>query len=307
MTYFKISAGYTYQSGVVTAYDAFTGTTAGAALNGRVAPMGGTWATSGAATDLAITDAGGERVSRSTVSDAGQRFAILGATNYADTEASVIVEHTGGAPEMSVIARWTNSSNLLVAAHNSGELVVVAVIAGAQSSLAHARVAIPVNTPCTLRLIAWATGHCVAEVLSRGVVIGRARGVHSALATGGALQTGKPGFSDFNPLGTASTRYYDDFYAATPPAEQLVVNSGRRIEIRHDSCERESADGTTWGTVQPRGGRVYVPCAGDEGRVTRLWVSAKRNDVTTMADGNIADSTKVKVTLRPRYRLPTNP
>jgi hypothetical protein len=38
------------------AYDTFTGTTAGGALNTRVAPLGGTWATSGDATDFVFSD-----------------------------------------------------------------------------------------------------------------------------------------------------------------------------------------------------------------------------------------------------------
>jgi hypothetical protein len=71
----------------VNGYDEFTGTTAGAGLDTRTAPSGGTWATSiGTATgDFLFVDgpgAGEETISRATTSDTGVgRFGILGSTN----------------------------------------------------------------------------------------------------------------------------------------------------------------------------------------------------------------------------------
>jgi hypothetical protein len=49
-------AEYAYRPGAVFGQDSYTSTTAAAALNGRAAPLGGSWVTSGDATDLAFSD-----------------------------------------------------------------------------------------------------------------------------------------------------------------------------------------------------------------------------------------------------------
>lgn len=83
------------------------------------------------------------------------------------------------------------------------------------------------------------------------------------------------------PVRTATvTRYYDDFAVFTPAAEPIVLYSGRMIEIRHDSTERESSAGSVWGRPQSyRGSRFKVPPAGDANRTTRVAVKASRNDL----------------------------
>jgi hypothetical protein len=50
--YGKARAQWSLGTGVLVAQDAFTGTTSGSALSTRTAPLGGSWATSGDATDL---------------------------------------------------------------------------------------------------------------------------------------------------------------------------------------------------------------------------------------------------------------
>lgn len=305
--YWLLRAQYRYQPGTLTARDESTGTTAGAALNTRTAPLGGTWATSGVATDFTFTDTGGERVSRATVSDGGARYAVLGSTNYTDQEVGVDVEVTAGLAEPWLLARYVDASNFMAAdlRYSNPAWRVFVYVAGVTTVLGE----IPLTlayTPYRMRLVVLSTGRLVATLLSAaGTTVAEIRAYHSSLATGGALASGKPGFADQNGNSAASTRYYDNFYAATPPTQPIVVHSGRAVEIRHDSCERQSADGLTWGTVSPQGGRVYVPCAGPEGRVTRLWCKARRNDIEVDADDQIADSTKLKVAVRPRYRLPT--
>lgn len=314
---------YMYRAGVLTARDEFTGTTAGAALNARVAPMGGTWSTSGSATDFAAADAPGteETVSRSTTSDGSRRLARLG-SSAADTEVGAAISYAGtiGAtdgPMMGVIARRVDDSNLLrvtveryvTSGPTPWVFRVQKVIAGAPTDLAFRGVpALNAGARYRVRVVVFASGFLSAALLTEsGQTIDEVLAVDPVFATGGALASGQAGLVDWNPGLNTVTRYYDHFYVATPPAEPIVIHPGRALEIRHDSAERQSADGLTWGSVSPRGGRVYVPCAGDAGRVTRLWVKARRNDVDTMADDNIADSVTLKVTLRPRYRLPTNP
>jgi hypothetical protein len=92
--YGKARASYSPTPGVIAGYDQFTSTTAGSALNARVAPGGGTWATSGDATDFAFVDGTltttGELISRSVTSAAG-RFALLGTATPSDVAAEVKV------------------------------------------------------------------------------------------------------------------------------------------------------------------------------------------------------------------------
>jgi hypothetical protein len=107
---------------------------------------------------------------------------------------------------------------------------------------------------------------------------------------------------DSSASATANTRYYDNFYVATPAPEPIVVHSGRSIQFRHDGVLREDATGTYTGPPPEYvGGRFFVPPAGSAGRKARIGVIARRNDVTTMADDHIADSTTVQVFVTPRY------
>ena len=113
---------YSYLPGPLVGLDEFTGITAGTALNARVATLGGSWATSGAATDLAAADAPGstdETMSRATVSDASPRWAILGSTNLIDTEVGAEVRVgfflTSVIPSATpmIVARWVDANNHL--------------------------------------------------------------------------------------------------------------------------------------------------------------------------------------------------
>lgn len=312
--WWKVPTIYRYQAGALAARDEFTGTTAAAALNGRVAPLGGTWATSGSATDFAAADsplATDETIVRSTTTDAGSpRYAILGATNYADSEAGVDIRGVGGV-QQGVIARWTNASNhlLLLLLGQPGtsqwELTLYKMVGGSLSVLGTTAAPGTFDKWYRLRLVTHATGHVVGTWIdTAGPTVASIEAIDTDLATGGALDDGKPGFFDLGFV-TASTRYFDNFYAALPGPEPVACYAGRSIEIRHDSCERENAAGTVWANLTPRGSRVLVPSAGAENRSTRLWVKARRGNVDTAADANIADSAKLKVSLRPRYRWPT--
>lgn len=332
----KLRSPYAYRAGVMVAYDDFGGSGPGVALHGLAAQVGGPWATAGAATDFFTADEpepldGDTTVVRSTTSDGGVfRRAVLGTTSYTDTEVGTGVG-VGGAlsaiasgPTMSVMARHIDASNHLlgylnheffpgvVGGTHAWTLTIKKVVAGTATVIAYMTA---LHTAAIgpkshrLRMVCFASGRASLDLLDRtsDVPLASIAVVDSALATGGALASGTPGIADSNSSGVATDRWYDNVYVAIPPAEPLVINQGRSLEIRHDSCERQSADGLTWGTVMPRGGRVYVPCAGPEAGVTRLWTKARRNDIDVVADSQVADSTKLKVAVRPRYRLPTNP
>ena len=123
--------------------------------------------------------------------------------------------------------------------------------------------------------------------------------------TGGGISTGPP-ISVTYPGALATTRYYDNFSVSVPAAEPIVIHSGQSLEIRYDGqALREDSTGTYWGpTPSYRGSRFLVPCAGTEDRTTRIAVKARRNDIDTSADDQIADATAVAVAYTPRYLTP---
>lgn len=303
---------YAYKPGVLVARDEFTGTIAGGGLNTRVAPLGGTWATAGAATDLVFSDlGGGETVIRSTTSDAGAgRLAVLGATDYTNVEVGVdfFLNAATGAPTTRVLLRYTDANNYAYAqvqhepAGYSSALSLLVVVAGVTTALGgvvcpDARLAWH-----TLRVVASASGQCYAQVIKAGAVVATVSGQSSVLATAGALATGKPGFADLHAITGAVDRLYDNFYAATPAAEPIAVYSGQSLEVRSDSAIREDSTGTYWGPAPSyRGSRFTVPPAGAGARKVRVAVKARRNDVAVAADDNIADSLTVQANYSPRW------
>lgn len=304
MSYGLARANHVYQAGVLTGLDSFTGTTAGTALDGRTAELGGAWATSGVATDFAFTDTGGERISRSSVSEGAPRYAILGSTSYTDQEVGVTVDATAGIPEAWLIARYVDPTHFLLVGLQYGvQRLRVALVNGGTSQIATVPWARKYNAAHQMRVIVYASGQLVASLLdANGANVTEIRSYHAALATGGALASGKPGFADQNSNSAASTRYYDDFYAGTPAPESIVCYANQSIEFRHDTVLREDSTGTYAGPPPGYiGGRFTVPPAGGPDRQARIAVMAKRNDVETMPDDHIADSTTVEVWVTPLY------
>lgn len=321
--YGRARAPYSYETGVLVAYDDFTGMTAGAALNAQVSDSGQTWVTSGAGTDYTAADApaaADETVKRATVSDAGARFAVLGATSYAATEVSVTLMHFtsvgyGAAAliEMGVIARWVDASNYLRftlratigPGRPTWELVVTKVVAGAATQIVSAPFvgSLGGGQRYQLRLTAHASGGAVATLLTAaGVPITSLNATDAVLATGGALASGKPGLYDINTTTMTGNRYYDSHAVAVPPAEPIACYSGQSITFSSDSVLREDATGTYAGKPpEDVGGRFYLPQAGGAGRKSRVAVIARRGDIETSADDYIADSTTVQVYATPRY------
>lgn len=307
-------SAYSYTAGVVNAHDPFTGIVAGTVLNARAAPTGGTWATSGAATDFTAADSpsGWETMSRTTSSDASPRFAILGSTNYTNTEVQVQVRtpaQTDPDWRPYVIGRWVDANNYLFGTYvresSGNRRLELHQVVGSGDTLLSANISGPGYPPdawVVLRLIAYASGKVVFQVLTYPgfVLMQQVSTISTAVATGGGLATGKPGFADRH-LSVGAARYYTAFHHSVPAAEPIPLYSGQSLEVRSDTAIRENATGTTWG-VPPhyRGSRFFVPCAGDESRKARVAVMAARDDVTVEADQGAADSTTVAVYVTPR-------
>lgn len=318
--YAEARAVYSYlPPGTQSARDEFTGIVSGTALNARVASLGGTWATSGAATDFTAADlpTGMETMTRATTADTGVgRVAVLGATSYTNVEVGIdaYFNHLpdGNTFSVALFARYVDANNYLVVNWNVSPTTsftdwsVTKVIAGTGTTIAYGSTTQPIpslNTWYSLRLIAYATGFGVAQLVLSDVPVVTAKFSDATLITAGTLATGKPAFAEFsNETSPVITRYYDNFYVSTPAAEPVVIYSGRTAEMRSTSAIRPDSTGTYYGDVPGyRGSRFFVPPAGTRARKTRIAVMARRNDVVVMADDQIADSTTIQALLTPRY------
>jgi hypothetical protein len=303
------------QPGVVNGRDNFTGTTSGAALNGRTATAGGTWATSGGATDFLFSDspsAGDENVARSsTVSEAAPgRLAVLGSATFTDMAVSAMLRIEGqntDATNVGILARYVDNSNFLRAVLQGGSSNSIRIeerIAGTTTTLKTIAVPYSVGTWYRLELIAYGTGKVIAQLRTQtGALINSITASSAAAATGGALDDGKGGLSDqLTGAVTTTSRYFDDFAVSTIPAEAVVMNSSRSVEIRHDSAQAQSAGGATYSDLFYRGGRFRLKPAGDSDLTTRVAVRVARVDLETGADtGNFTDDIQMTVTYTPKF------
>jgi hypothetical protein len=305
--YAEVRATYAYQPGVQVAGDDFGSLASPNALNGRTASGGGgSWVTSGSSGDFLGSGVAPGSVIRTTGSDTAHRYAILGTTNYTNVEVQVTISGpTGlGGAEQSAVARWTDANNHLRAMVSAFETVEIQrVIGGTPVTIAG-----PISTggasgTAMIRLIVFSTGRGIAQILNTsGAVLATLAFTDTSLATGGTLQTGKPGFADYHPASIQGTRHNDNFSVSTPAAEPIALYASQSIELRHDQTLREDSTGTYWGPPPShRGSRVLLGPAGTRGRKNRLAVMARRNDIRTDTDDQIADSTTVQVAYVPRY------
>ena len=158
-----------------------------------------------------------------------------------------------------------------------------------------ASITFPNESNGQIRLTVFTSGRVIAQLIGHST--DTVDVISADLATGGILATGKGGVYDTSSTATV-TRYYDDFAVFTPAAEPIVLYSGRMIEIRHDSTERESSAGSVWGRPQSyRGSRFKVPPAGDANRTTRVAVKASRNDLDSAEDANLTDQITLSATV----------
>ena len=300
--------------------DQFTSTTAGSNLNARVAPTGGTWATSGGATDLQFSDAIGEELVRSVGTDvigSDGRYALVGSTNYTNVEVSTRIYWTGtyaatAQGRKAIIARWTNSSNYLRGAliHQYTtslqplRLEVTQTVSGTAAIIttySFPTTVLSASTWYTLRLRVLSNGTVYLAIEdSAGTVIRETEGASPiALATGGTLATGLVGLYDFSSA-AGMTRYYDDVFAFVPVPDAAVFPS-QSLEVRHDRVTRENTAGGVWSTVSSyTGDYLYVPPSGAEARTARMIVKYLRNEPLSGIDSSI-DDISAKLFVTPRY------
>lgn len=295
----------------VNGYDDFTSLGSGVALNARVAPSGGTWATSGVATDFIGNTPSGQAY-RSTISEATPRYAILGSTSFTNVQVEVFVQvdHWNGTNTVAtLIARWTDANNYVAVEVSGAQLALYQKVAGVRTTLKSTTFNPSSGLAAYgLRLTVYATGVVIAEVRNGASILPPLqilKWYSSVLATGGALQTGKPGFADQEASSvTSGPRLYDWFSVGTPLPEPIVINSTRSVEIRSDAVLRADSTNTYWGPPPAyRGSRFFVPPAGPDNRTSRVLVKAHRADIETDEAVNVTDNLTVQVNYTPRYSV----
>jgi hypothetical protein len=230
--------------GAVRGLDAFT---SGGSLNGRNAELGGVWATSGDAGDYSFSfvPAGGSPpadfqngYTRLASSETNGRSAVLGSTNYINKQVDIMTQlfsaPSAGIITQGVLARYVDASNQLravveTAVGNTGTLRLRQIVSGTNTDAPTVAFTVPTMTVGStggvivmrVRVIVYASGKAFAFVYNYGgTLLAQTTFTTTALATGGALATGKPGIIDFNSSGSGRVRAYDNFacisYAGDP-------------------------------------------------------------------------------------------
>lgn len=279
------------------------------ALVGKTAGVGGIWAGAGDTDDFGVV-AGGI-AERAVVSDTDFRFETL-PTNYTDTVAQVnfkVSALPAGIQTVScgVLARYVDILNYVrgrvTIFDTQTVLELTAAVAGAEQGGPGVRWSPGPLTPgiwYSVRIRVDADGQGWLWFWQADSVPGAPKLAwrHSALATGGALASGKNGMLD-RCGSNAVTRNYDRFRAWAPTKDAAIFAS-QSVEIRANQVIREDAAGTVWQEPSDyEGDYLLVPPARREGRSSRLIVMASQYEPSAMphAFGDLS----ARLTYTPRY------
>jgi hypothetical protein len=237
--------------------------------------------------------------------------------NMTDSEVSVaarlpIPGVSGLAVSGGPVARYVDANNFLYAevvgdvtnASTTSQTVTIGtVVAGVDTVQAQATIGPKPGTTIRIILVAYASGHTIAsfvDATTGAVLAPPIEATIAAAATGGALATGKQGFTDKSRGGTGATRYYAGFAAAIPVQEPVTINAGRAVEVSSSGVTRQDITGAYYGEIAYRGAPLYFPPAGDRGRTARLFVKAHPVDSDVGAN-NANDPMRVETFFTPRY------
>ncbi|HXD54708.1 MAG TPA: hypothetical protein VN618_08140 [Solirubrobacteraceae bacterium] len=287
-------------AGTVVAFDNFTTGTLSGSLNTRTPATGAAWATSGSATDWAVS--AGE-ILRKTTSDTEPHYGVLGAAigNSAISFSFSVPGGTCGA-----ILRWVDKENyaFFLAKESAGPVKLTfslgVKVAGVTTILAEQVGTYVERVEGTLAT----TVDGALSVKLTGALNVSLAGSHASLATGGALASGKGGIYDYNPGGTIWSRRFYSVSVAQLPAVPYVVQSERTLEIRSDSTLVQDSTGTYVGPPpEYRGSRFYLPQDGSANRTSRVIVKADRNDLEEADQQTIGDAFTAQIFATPRYAV----
>lgn len=276
-----------------------------------------TWVVSGAAAAITV-ESTGHTAQRTQVSDADSlsgRFATAGNGTYPEVGVAVTVKKTdqaAGAGETfrgGALARYTDANNWLMAVcdvdYSSVPFNRIAVWrkaagfnGGVATRLGYFDWVGSLSGGRRIWLVVDAAGnYWVWSGVGNmpGLVL---VGNDASLVTGAALQTGKVGFYDAKAGALAATRNYDDVEVWTPDFPSPVIDSNGELHIGDDAVYRDSGAMPLYD-----GAYMQVGHAGQERRAALLFAKARRKDVDTLPDDQIADLTRLSVDLTPRVQL----
>lgn len=286
----------------VVAFDNFTTGTKSGNLNGRAAPQGGKWATSGSTTDLAIVE---EEARRETTSDIGPRYAILG-PELVDMCVTVHCGYSTPGSSRAVIVRWASASNyaalVITDEHTATKLQLVKVVSGTPTTLAEKPLSgawpgefvVTARSDGTFSAVAYSDEALDAEITLSD----------PALATGGSLASGVAGYYDYNPTAIPYVRALRLFKVESLPAVPYCIHPSELLQIRSDGTITTDSTGTYYGSVpEYRGSRFFIPQAGEASRTSRILVKADRNDLEESDQQIIGDAFTAQVFATPRYHV----
>lgn len=310
--YARARARYKHSPGVTVDADPFTGTTGGANLATRSAPTGfGTWSSVGTAPDWVFDEFGTtEFLRRTSAGSSSERIATLADGTYAAIEVGARVAPDNQQNGRSgVVARWVDASNLVYLQVDWYERVLYLQVrvAGAVTSVRSTPIA--TGGWLGLRLVVFPSGTVVGQIVDAfGFPTAEVTTYSAALATGGALATGRVGLIDSHLGSVLASRYTDDFYSARPSAEEVLVHPGRSLEIATDRRVREAADRPTYARIDDFRGspslRLPPTKAEDENSLGgRIIARLQRNNVESAPADVVMDPTAAQVTIRPAYVL----
>lgn len=293
------------------ASDAFGGTSV--TMDGRTGDFGGAWNTTFPGGDLDF-QVGSSAASR-LEDEVGTAFATLGpALTNTRVSARVFGNQTvfSGEVRSGLLARFVDTSNWIAAVVHRTDvsertLVLLQCLAGTITELASSAFTADGNFQ-DLVITVDASGAIVAELRSSvtgNLLASVAVAAIGAAMTGGALEDGMAGLYDEVLATTTDVRGWGAFIAASPESASVVAHIDRTIEFRHDSVERQTADGATYGRPPSyRGGPFALPPAGDNGRTSRVVVHADTADLhstPTGLDGASGTILGLQVRYRPRW------
>lgn len=271
------------------------------ALTGKTAAVGGTWAGAGDADDFTVETTGktAQRTATLDGSFASGRYAVSGVSAFAAQAVQVDFKQSGNDPNTysGVLARYAATTDAFYAITSinpaqvtGANLLIAQRVSGATTTFVDVDLSLAFDTWYTIRALVDAAGRWFVWLTTAGSRMGAPQweGHSTALATGGGLATGKPGFYDQGGA-QASTRNYDNF-AAWAPIGDAAVFASQSLELRHDSVLREDSTGTYWNRVSSTpGDYLRLPPTGQEGRSTRMIMKLCRNNPDTMVDTAIDD------------------
>jgi len=312
------------------ALDGFDGHTVGTNVTAAALPVGGVWTGGGSATDFKFDAVSGSssRIQRTGISDTGIALPngyLPARTIYAGTPVLTTVavqadlffyvsaKYGGGNQAAHVIFRYVDSANYAYAVvynvPGAYMLNITAVVGGAPTSLNTVGVPFVAEALWTLRAVVLIDGSVAVWLYPQGSEPGATPKLtaapYAALATGGALASGKVGVGNSQTsTNPNATPFLFDNFAAWVPDVDAILYPLRSAELRHDGMFREAIGGSNFGPVSTVIGDLpRLPPAGLEGRSTELLLKVSEGNFEQAPDTSRYPRVTAQVRYRPTYLI----